>query len=83
MFIASHYHIIVSYVDISSGGGSTQKADSVEGHLKLWTGANESTSNWLYLHKRTIKMYNVTLLLCHSNHHPSNSGLVCWNTKAL
>ena len=65
MFIASHYHIIVCYVNISSGGGGTQEADGVQGHLKLRTGANEGTSHWLYLTKNNETMPHTIV-----NHHP-------------
>ena len=89
MFVASHYHIIVRYVDITGGGRSTEEADGVQGNLKLWTGANEGTAHWLYLsnehamepliHSHVI----IGIITYRANHHPSNRGLVCWNVKAL
>ena len=49
MLVAGHNHIIVSYINVSGGGGSTQETNSVESHLEFWTSANERASDWLYL----------------------------------
>ena len=35
--------------------GRTQKHDGVQGDLKLWAGANERATNWLYLWARIQK----------------------------